>query len=134
MHIEVYCNFLSYGFLVFIWIHTRDATYMYASKRLYRYRMGDILQVTGFYNRAPQFKFARRDSMVLISIQVEATTEEYLLKGLNHVTIVLCLQPSEITAQPLVTKQKNRSHFYEYSTSKSSESSEMLEVVWTTEV
>ncbi|WZZ00899.1 hypothetical protein YC2023_073227 [Brassica napus] len=42
--------------------------------------------------------------------------------------------PSEITVQPLVTKQKNRSHFYEYSPSKSSESSEMLEVVWTTEV
>ncbi|WZZ00128.1 hypothetical protein YC2023_072456 [Brassica napus] len=40
----------------------------------------------------------------------------------------------EITAQPLVTKQKNRSYFYEYSPSKSSESSEMLEVVWTTEV
>ncbi|CAN7083033.1 unnamed protein product [Brassica oleracea var. botrytis] len=55
--------------------------------------MGDILQVTGLYNRAPQFKFARRDSMVL-SIQVEATTEEDLLKGLNHVTIVLCLQES----------------------------------------
>ncbi|WZY75360.1 hypothetical protein YC2023_021744 [Brassica napus] len=35
----------------------------------------------------------------------------------------------EITAQPLVTKQKNRSHFYEYSPSKSSESSELLEVV-----
>ncbi|WZZ32910.1 hypothetical protein YC2023_016311 [Brassica napus] len=42
--------------------------------------------------------------------------------------------PLEITAQPLVIKQKNRSHFYEYSPSKSSESSEMLEVVWTTEV
>ncbi|WZZ89691.1 hypothetical protein YC2023_118270 [Brassica napus] len=40
----------------------------------------------------------------------------------------------EIIAQPLVTKQKNISHFYEYSPSKSSESSEMLEVVWTTEV
>ncbi|KAL0803764.1 hypothetical protein Bca101_096254 [Brassica carinata] len=58
--------------------------------------MGDILQVTGLYNRAPQFKFARRDSMVL-SIQVEATTEEDLLKGLNHVTIVLCLQPFSST-------------------------------------
>ncbi|WZY87862.1 hypothetical protein YC2023_044597 [Brassica napus] len=43
-------------------------------------------------------------------------------------------QIPEITAQPLVTKQKNRSHFYEYSPSKSSELSEMLEVVWTTEV
>ncbi|XP_018486140.2 4-substituted benzoates-glutamate ligase GH3.12-like isoform X2 [Raphanus sativus] len=27
---------------------------------LYRYRMGDILQVTGFYNSAPQFRFVRR--------------------------------------------------------------------------
>ncbi|KAF2576099.1 hypothetical protein F2Q70_00005958 [Brassica cretica] len=34
-----------------------------------------------------------------------------------------------LTSQPLVTKQKNRGHFYEYSPSKSSESSEMLEVV-----
>ncbi|WZY88540.1 hypothetical protein YC2023_045275 [Brassica napus] len=41
-------------------------------------------------------------------------------------------KPSEITAQPFVTKQKTRNHFYEYSPSKSSESSEMLEVVWTT--
>ncbi|KAF3592553.1 hypothetical protein DY000_02025869 [Brassica cretica] len=41
---------------------------------------------------------------------------------------------SYMLAEPPVTKQKNRSHFYEYSPSKSSESSEMLEVVWTTEV
>ncbi|WZY97816.1 hypothetical protein YC2023_070145 [Brassica napus] len=41
---------------------------------------------------------------------------------------------NSICTQPLVTKQKNRSHFYEYSPSKSSESSELLEVVQTTEV
>ncbi|WZY81253.1 hypothetical protein YC2023_027637 [Brassica napus] len=44
-------------------------------------------------------------------------------------TIEVGWQPSKITAQSLVTKQKNRSHFYEYSPSKSSESSELLEVV-----
>ncbi|CAH2036146.1 unnamed protein product [Thlaspi arvense] len=55
---------------------------------LYRYRMGDILQVTGFYNRAPQFRFVRRKNIVL-SLQVEATTEEDILKALNNVTIVL---------------------------------------------
>ncbi|CAA7024315.1 unnamed protein product [Microthlaspi erraticum] len=55
---------------------------------LYRYRMGDILQVTGFYNSAPQFRFVRRKNVVL-SVQMEATTEEDLLKALNHASLVL---------------------------------------------
>ncbi|CAA7022843.1 unnamed protein product [Microthlaspi erraticum] len=55
---------------------------------LYRYKMGDILQVTGFYNSAPQFKFVRRKNAV-ISVQVETTTEEDLLKALNHAARVL---------------------------------------------
>uniref|UniRef100_A0A1J3EBL1 4-substituted benzoates-glutamate ligase GH3.12 n=1 Tax=Noccaea caerulescens TaxID=107243 RepID=A0A1J3EBL1_NOCCA len=55
---------------------------------LYRYRMGDILQVTGFYNSAPQFRFVRRKNVVL-SVQVEATTEDDLLKALNHAALVL---------------------------------------------
>ena len=37
--------------------------------------MGDILQVSGFYNSAPQFRFVRRKSMVL-SVNLEVTTEE----------------------------------------------------------
>ncbi|CAA7048195.1 unnamed protein product [Microthlaspi erraticum] len=55
---------------------------------LYRYRMGDILQVNGFYNAAPQFKFIRRRNIVL-SIQVEATTEEDVLLALNNARLVL---------------------------------------------
>ncbi|CAA7024425.1 unnamed protein product [Microthlaspi erraticum] len=55
---------------------------------LRRYRMGDILQVTGFYNNAPQFRFVRRKNMVL-SISLEATTEEDILKALNHATPIL---------------------------------------------
>ncbi|CAH2036152.1 unnamed protein product, partial [Thlaspi arvense] len=55
---------------------------------LYRYRMGDILQVTGFYNSAPQFRFVRRKNIVL-SLQAEATTEKDLSKALNRVTILL---------------------------------------------
>ncbi|KAL0891462.1 hypothetical protein Bca101_015445 [Brassica carinata] len=47
---------------------------------LHRYRVGDVLQVTGFYNSAPQFKFIRRQNVVL-SVYLEATTEEDLLKG-----------------------------------------------------
>ncbi|CAA7055655.1 unnamed protein product [Microthlaspi erraticum] len=52
---------------------------------LHRYRMGDIVQVSGFHNNAPQFRFARRKNLVL-SVNVEATTEEDILKALNHAT------------------------------------------------
>ncbi|CAA7048196.1 unnamed protein product [Microthlaspi erraticum] len=55
---------------------------------LYRYRMGDILQVTGFYNAAPQFRFVSRKNIVL-SIQMEATTEEDVVMALNHARLVL---------------------------------------------
>lgn len=50
--------------------------------------MGDILQVTGFYNSAPQFKFIRRQNVVL-SVYLEATTEEDLLKGVTRASQVL---------------------------------------------
>ncbi|XP_010457851.1 PREDICTED: 4-substituted benzoates-glutamate ligase GH3.12-like isoform X2 [Camelina sativa] len=55
---------------------------------LYRYRVGDILQVTGFYNNAPQFRFVRRKDVAL-SIDVETTTEEELLKAVTHARMVL---------------------------------------------
>ncbi|CAH8300829.1 unnamed protein product [Eruca vesicaria subsp. sativa] len=55
---------------------------------LCRYRMGDILQMTGFYNSAPQFKFVRRKNIVL-SIDLEATTEEDISKALNRAAVVL---------------------------------------------
>ncbi|KAL6896900.1 hypothetical protein ACP4OV_007472 [Aristida adscensionis] len=44
---------------------------------LYRYRVGDVLQVTGFYNRAPQFKFICRKNVVL-SVDSDKTNEEDL--------------------------------------------------------
>ncbi|XP_031479067.1 probable indole-3-acetic acid-amido synthetase GH3.1 [Nymphaea colorata] len=41
---------------------------------LYRYRVGDILRVVSFYNKAPQFKFVCRGNVVL-SIDIEKTSE-----------------------------------------------------------
>ncbi|XP_010556088.1 PREDICTED: 4-substituted benzoates-glutamate ligase GH3.12-like [Tarenaya hassleriana] len=49
---------------------------------LYRTRVGDILLVTGFHNNAPQFKFVRRENVVL-SIDMEKTNEENLFKAMN---------------------------------------------------
>ncbi|CAH8391657.1 unnamed protein product [Eruca vesicaria subsp. sativa] len=55
---------------------------------LYRYRMGDILQVTGFYNNTPQFKFVQRRSVAL-SVHLETTTEEQILKAMTNARNVL---------------------------------------------
>ncbi|KAG8076108.1 hypothetical protein GUJ93_ZPchr0006g42119 [Zizania palustris] len=44
---------------------------------LCRYRVGDILQVTGFHNAAPQFRFVRRKN-VLLSIDSDKTDEAEL--------------------------------------------------------
>ncbi|KAG2300886.1 hypothetical protein Bca52824_037358 [Brassica carinata] len=55
---------------------------------LHRCRVGDILQVTGFYNNTPQFRFVRRKNTVLC-VDVEPTTEEDILKALARATVVL---------------------------------------------
>lgn len=55
---------------------------------LYRFRIGDILQVTGFYNKTPQFRFVRRKDMV-ISVNDEKTTEEDIVHAMNRVTAIL---------------------------------------------
>ncbi|XP_043706982.1 indole-3-acetic acid-amido synthetase GH3.17-like isoform X2 [Telopea speciosissima] len=50
---------------------------------LYRYRVGDILMVTGFHNNAPQFRFVHRQNVVL-SIDTDKTNEEDLLRAVTE--------------------------------------------------
>ncbi|XP_020247066.1 indole-3-acetic acid-amido synthetase GH3.17-like isoform X2 [Asparagus officinalis] len=49
---------------------------------LYRYRVGDILQVAGFHNRAPQFRFVHRRNVVL-SVDTDKTNEGDLLNAIT---------------------------------------------------
>ncbi|OIV91293.1 hypothetical protein TanjilG_01824 [Lupinus angustifolius] len=49
---------------------------------LYRYRIGDVLQVVGFYNKAPQFRFICRRNVV-ISIDTEKTNEDDLHRSVT---------------------------------------------------
>ncbi|CAN6902433.1 unnamed protein product [Brassica oleracea] len=58
------------------------------SGSLHRCKVGDILQVTGFYNNTPQFRFVRRKNTVLC-VDVEPTTEEDISKALARATVVL---------------------------------------------
>lgn len=50
---------------------------------LYRYRVGDILRVTGFHNSAPQFHFVRRKN-VLLSIDADKTDEAELQRAVEN--------------------------------------------------
>jgi auxin responsive GH3 gene family len=47
---------------------------------LYRYRVGDILQVSGFHNATPQFRFVHRRNVVL-SVDTDKTSEDDLLRA-----------------------------------------------------
>ncbi|XP_074581848.1 indole-3-acetic acid-amido synthetase GH3.8-like [Curcuma longa] len=55
---------------------------------LNRYRVGDILQVTGFHNAAPQFRFIRRKN-VLLSIESDKTDEAELQKAVESASALL---------------------------------------------
>ncbi|XP_011012296.1 PREDICTED: probable indole-3-acetic acid-amido synthetase GH3.1 [Populus euphratica] len=55
---------------------------------LNRYRVGDILLVTGFYNKAPQFRFVRRKN-VLLSIESDKTDEAELQKAIENASLLL---------------------------------------------
>ncbi|KAJ8769366.1 hypothetical protein K2173_002570 [Erythroxylum novogranatense] len=55
---------------------------------LCRYRVGDILLVTGFYNKAPQFRFIRRKN-VLLSIDADKTDEAELQKAIDNASLLL---------------------------------------------
>ncbi|XP_042471142.1 indole-3-acetic acid-amido synthetase GH3.8-like [Zingiber officinale] len=55
---------------------------------LNRYRVGDILRVTGFHNAAPQFRFIRRKN-VLLSIDSDKTNEAELQKAVDSASALL---------------------------------------------
>ncbi|XP_037459878.1 probable indole-3-acetic acid-amido synthetase GH3.7 isoform X2 [Triticum dicoccoides] len=50
---------------------------------LYRYRVGDLLTVTGFYNATPLFLFSGRHDVIL-SIDHEKISEEELLRAISQ--------------------------------------------------
>ncbi|KAL6883687.1 hypothetical protein ACP4OV_011101 [Aristida adscensionis] len=55
---------------------------------LNRYRVGDVLRVTGFHNSAPQFRFLRRRS-VLLSVDADKTGEAELQHVVERASALL---------------------------------------------
>ncbi|KAK8579230.1 hypothetical protein V6N13_142449 [Hibiscus sabdariffa] len=55
---------------------------------LYRYRVGDVLKLTGFHNNSPQFQFVERRNTVL-SIDMDKTSEADLLKAIRNAKLLI---------------------------------------------
>ncbi|XP_047072542.1 indole-3-acetic acid-amido synthetase GH3.8-like [Lolium rigidum] len=55
---------------------------------LNRFRVGDVLRVTGFHNAAPQFRFVRRRS-VLLSVDFDKTDEAELQRAVEVASALL---------------------------------------------
>ncbi|XP_062189504.1 indole-3-acetic acid-amido synthetase GH3.8 [Phragmites australis] len=55
---------------------------------LNRYRVGDVLRVTGFHNAAPEFRFVRRKN-VLLSIESDKTDEAELQRAVERASALL---------------------------------------------
>ncbi|KAB2085575.1 hypothetical protein ES319_A05G407500v1 [Gossypium barbadense] len=55
---------------------------------LYRYKVGDVLMVSGFYNTAPQFQFVERKNVIL-SVDQEKTSETDLFKAVTEAKALL---------------------------------------------
>ncbi|KAK8648777.1 hypothetical protein V6N13_129520 [Hibiscus sabdariffa] len=53
------------------------------SAGLYRYKVGDVLKVTGFHNTTPRFQFVERQNVIL-SVDSDKTSEEDLLKAVTE--------------------------------------------------
>ncbi|MBA0553229.1 hypothetical protein Golob_012429 [Gossypium lobatum] len=55
---------------------------------LYRYRVGDIIKVTGFHNNTPQFQFIGRQNVAL-GVDMERTSEADILKAVAEAKALL---------------------------------------------
>ncbi|KAM3393190.1 hypothetical protein ACQJBY_014055 [Aegilops geniculata] len=55
---------------------------------LNRYRVGDVLRVSGFHNAAPQFQFVRRQN-VLLSVETDKTDEAELQRAVERAAELL---------------------------------------------
>lgn len=50
---------------------------------LYRYKLGDVIKVVGFYNNCPEIEFLYRKNQILNMVS-EKTTEEHLTKSIQN--------------------------------------------------
>ncbi|MED6160714.1 Jasmonoyl--L-amino acid synthetase jar6 [Stylosanthes scabra] len=62
---------------------------------LYRYRLGDVVKVMGFYNSTPQLKFIRRSNL-LLTINIDKNTEKDLQLAVEEASKLLAEEKLEV--------------------------------------
>ncbi len=78
---------------------------------LYRYRMGDVIQVVGFYNNCPEVEFLYRKNQVLNMVS-EKTNEEHLTNSIKSTIKKLNLNLVDYTTMPDNSITPGRYAFY----------------------
>lgn len=64
---------------------------------LYRYRIGDVIKVTGFYNKSPEIEFLYRKNQ-LLNMAGEKTSEDQMSQALKNTTLKYNLHLTDYTA------------------------------------
>lgn len=62
---------------------------------LYRYRLGDVVKVAGFYNSTPELKFVCRRSL-LLTINIDKNTEKDLQLAVEEAAKLLAAEKLEV--------------------------------------
>jgi hypothetical protein len=78
---------------------------------LYRYRIGDVIKVVGFYNNSPEIEFLYRKNQVLNMVS-EKTNEEHLTNSVRRTIEKLNLVLADYTTMPDISITPGRYVFY----------------------
>ena len=78
---------------------------------LYRYRMGDVIKVVGFYNNCPEVEFMYRKKQVL-NMVAEKTNEEHLTDSIRQTMKKLNINLVDYTTEPDNSITPGRYIFY----------------------
>jgi len=78
---------------------------------LYRYRLGDVIKVVGFYNNSPEIEFLYRKNQVLNMVS-EKTTEEHLSNAIKNTKNRLKINLIDYTAVADNSITPGRYQFY----------------------
>lgn len=101
---------------------------------LYRYRIGDVIKVVGFYNNCPEIEFLYRKNQVLNMVS-EKTNEEHLTNALRSTIRKLKLNLVDYTTLPDNSISPGRYIFYfEFKNNISNYKVELLEETLDSEI
>ncbi|OPJ58314.1 GH3 auxin-responsive promoter family protein [Clostridium oryzae] len=78
---------------------------------LYRYKIGDVVRVVGFYNSCPEIEFLYRKKQIL-NMVAEKTTEDHITSAITKTIKQLNLNLVDYTSQPDISVTPGRYVFY----------------------